>query len=130
MDEECRAGNAAAFAITLAGTGEVCGVIGLRVEPEHRRAELGFWLGVPYWGRGYCTEAAQAVVAFGFEVLKLNRIYAGHFKGNTASQRVMLKLGMRHEGCFRQHILKWDRFVDLENYALLASEFATRPTVK
>jgi RimJ/RimL family protein N-acetyltransferase len=97
--------------------------VGLHIAEAHRRAELGYWIGVPFWGRGYATEAARAAVAFGFETLRLNRIYAHHFAGNTASQRVLEKIGMRHEGRSRQHIQKWDRFVDLENYALLAEDF-------
>ena len=89
----------------------------------HRRAELGYWLGVPFWGKDYVTEAARAAVAFGFETLGLNRIYAHHFAGNTASGRVLEKIGMRHEGRSRQHIQKWDQFVDIENYGVLAEEF-------
>ncbi len=57
--------------------------------------------------RGYCTEAAEAVVWYGFEVLGLNRIYACHFKRNPASGRVVRKIGMTHEGCLRQHVKKW-----------------------
>ena len=56
-------------------------------------------------------------------MLGLHRIYAHHFAGNTASQRVLEKIGMRHEGRSRQHIRKWDQFVDVENYGLLAEEF-------
>jgi RimJ/RimL family protein N-acetyltransferase len=97
--------------------------VGLHIAEAHRRAELGYWIGVPFWGRGYATEAARAAVAFGFETLRLNRIYAHYFAGNTASQRVLEKIGMRHEGRSRQHIQKWDHFVDLENYALLAEDF-------
>lgn len=112
------------FAIALAESGELIGAVGLHLERADRRAELGFWLGTAHWGKGYCTEAARAAVAFGFETLKLHRIHASHFAGNSASRRVLEKLGMQHEGCSREHVQKWDRFVDLENYALLASEFS------
>ena len=96
---------------------------GLHIASAHRRAELGYWIGAPYWRKGFATEAASAALAFGFETLRLNRIYAHHFAGNTASQRVLEKIGMRHEGRSRRHIQKWDQFVDVENYGLLAEEF-------
>lgn len=122
-DEEFRAGRSAIFAVTIPPLGELCGAVGLVIAPAHQRAELGYWIGVPYWSRGFATEAAGAAIAFGFQTLRLNRIHASHFAGNAASQRVLEKIGMRHEGPARQHIRKWNRFIDLENYGLLASEF-------
>ena len=71
------------------------------------RAELGYWMGVPYWNHGYCSEAARALVAYGFEQMGLHRIYAHHFTRNPASGRVMQKAGMTYEGTLRQHIKKW-----------------------
>jgi ribosomal-protein-alanine N-acetyltransferase len=121
--EDFLAGRSVSFAISILPGDELCGAVGLHIAETHRRAELGYWIGVPFWGRGYATEAAHTAVAFGFETLRLNRIYAHHFAGNTASQRVLEKIGMRHEGRSRQHIQKWDRFVDLENYGLLAEDF-------
>jgi RimJ/RimL family protein N-acetyltransferase len=118
-----RAGRTVVFAIALLPARELCGGIGLNVASTHKHAELGYWIGVPFWGKGYVTEAAHAVVAFGFETLGLRRIYAHHFAGNTASQRVLEKIGMKHEGRFRQHVQKWDRFIDIENYGVLAEEF-------
>jgi RimJ/RimL family protein N-acetyltransferase len=123
MDGECQAGHSATFAVTILRGGELCGAVGFAIESVHQHAELGYWIGVPYWGRGFATEAASAVVTFGFETLKLHRIYAHHFAENHASRRVLEKIGMRHEGRSRQHVRKWNRFVDVENYGLLASEF-------
>jgi RimJ/RimL family protein N-acetyltransferase len=122
--EDFREGRSVSFAISLATGSELCGVLGLRIQDTHRHAELGYWIGVPFWGKGYVTEAARAVVAFGFDTLRLHRIYAHHFAGNTASGRVLEKIGMRHEGRSREHVLKWDKFVDIENYGVLAEEFA------
>ena len=122
-EEEFAAGRAATFAVTVSPSGELCGAVGLVVTTAHQRAELGYWIGIPYWGQGFATEAASAVIAFGFNTLRLNRIHASHFAGNTASQRVLEKIGMRHEGPARQHIRKWNRFIDLENYGLLEVEF-------
>jgi RimJ/RimL family protein N-acetyltransferase len=121
--EDFLAGRSVSFAISVLPGDELCGAVGLHLADEHKRAELGYWIGAPFWGRGYATEAAMAAVALGFETLRLNRIYAQHFAGNTASQRVLEKIGMRHEGRSRQHIQKWNRFVDVENYGLLAEEF-------
>jgi ribosomal-protein-alanine N-acetyltransferase len=122
-NEDFRAGRAVSFAITIRPGREISGGIGLVLADAHQHAELGYWIGVPYWGKGYATEAASAVVEFGFGTLHLNRIFAHHFAGNTGSQRVLEKIGMRHEGQFRKHIRKWDQFVDIENYGLLAEEF-------
>jgi len=123
MDAECRQGHAAVFAVTISSSSELCGACGLHVASAQRRAELGYWIGVPYWGRGFATEAAHAVVEFGFNTLGLHRIHASHFAGNAASGGVLEKIGMRHEGRSREHVQKWGRFVDLENYGLLAAEF-------
>lgn len=111
----------AVYAITTAD--DLLGAVGLVLEPQHSLAELGYWVGTPYWGHGYATEAARALVAFGFAQLELNRIQARHFVRNPSSGRVMQKLGMRFEGILRQAIRKWDRFEDVALYALLASEW-------
>jgi [ribosomal protein S5]-alanine N-acetyltransferase len=118
-----RAGALVNFAITLRSTGQLLGAIGLRVQPGHERAELGYWVGFPYWRNGYCTEAARAVIGYGFDTLGLHRIHASHLYRNPASGRVMVKLGMRYEGRLREHVRKWDRFEDLEKYGILRSEY-------
>jgi len=121
--EDFHAGRAVVFAISIPSGGELCGAVGLHTAEAHRHAELGYWIGVPFWGRGYATEAAFAAVAFGFENLGLNRIFAQCFAGNRASRRVLEKIGMRHEGRLRQHIEKWGELIDVDNYGLLATEF-------
>ena len=114
--------NELRLVIRLRRDGRLCGGIGLHPDDQHSRAELGYWIGVPFWGNGYATEAAQAVVRYGFEELKLNRIYAAHFSGNDASGRVLQKLGMRYEGRMRQALWKRDRFIDIERYAILRND--------
>jgi len=121
--EDLSSGRALHLGIVLRESNALCGGVGLRIESEHRRAELGYWIGVPYWGKGYATEAARAVVKYGFETLGLHRIFAGHFANNPASARVLRKIGMRHEGCQRAHILKWGEFLDLEMYGMLVADF-------
>ncbi len=111
------------LAITLRNDGKQIGGIGLRVDDQHQHAELGYWLGLPYWGQGYATEAGRELLRYGFEDLGLHRVFASHFKQNPSSGRILVKLGMRHEGCQREHLRKWDQFVDSELYGILRQEW-------
>jgi ribosomal-protein-alanine N-acetyltransferase len=114
------------LAITLLSDGRQIGGIGMRIEEQHRHAELGYWLGVDYWGQGYATESGREMIRYGFEQLDLHRIFATHFAHNPASGNILRKLGMRHEGCQREHLLKWGQFVDSEIYGLLRHEWEAR----
>ena len=114
------------FAIVKRDGDEILGVIGV-VPKEHNRVEIGYWIGVPHWGRGYVTEAARAVVDYAFGVLGVHRVEAAHFTRNPASGRVMQKIGMSREGTLRESILKWDEYIDTEMYSILRREWeATR----
>jgi ribosomal-protein-alanine N-acetyltransferase len=110
------------LAITRDPDGALVGAIELRFEPEHDRAELGYWIGKPYWGRGYATEAARALVRYSFDTLGLHRIYARHFTRNQASGKVLQKIGMTHEGQRRQHEKKWSIYEDEELYGMLKDD--------
>ena len=121
--KEYESGKLANFAIVLRSDGALVGAIGLKIVAEHSNAELGYWIGKPFWNQGYATEAAEAVLRFAFEELDLNRVCASHVKRNPASGRVMKKIGMTHEGCRRQHVLHWGVFEDLELYGILKSDF-------
>lgn len=122
-EEKSEKGELLNFAITLHKNGGLIGAIGLVISKRHESAELGYWIGKPYWDKGYCTEAAQAVIRYGFEQLNLNRIHASHFARNSSSGRVMEKIGMTYEGCLRQQMKKWDKFEDLKVYSILRREF-------
>ena len=111
------------FAVVLRANNQLVGAMGLVINEKHECAELGYWIGKPYWNKGYCTEAARAVLEYGFNQLNLNRIFAHHVKRNPASGRVMQKIGMTHEGSLKQHVKKWGAFEDLEAYAILRSEY-------
>lgn len=132
MAEQWIAGHKAAlagetevtYAVIDSETGELVGAIGLSLIMEHRRAELGYWIGVPYWGRGYGTEAANAVLRVAFEDLGLHRVLSRHFLRNPASGRVLQKIGMRQEGLMRQHFLKWGTYEDVVIYGILGVEWA------
>lgn len=110
------------FAVTLKVTGDLIGACGLDIQVIHERAELGYWIGKPYWNHGYATEAARAVIAYGFS-RGLNRIFAEHYHTNPASGKVLQNTGMVHEGCRRQHMLKWGEPMDMEVYGVLAGEW-------
>ncbi|OGO30889.1 MAG: GNAT family N-acetyltransferase [Chloroflexi bacterium RBG_16_56_11] len=112
------------FAITDRQDGRLLGGIGFHdVDRESECAEIGYWIAKPYWRNGYGTEAARAILKYGFEVMGLNRIHARHFKHNPASGRIMQKIGMKYEGSLRQHFKKMGNFVDFELYGILKSEY-------
>lgn len=121
--ESARESDKLWLAITLRSDGHQIGGIGLRVEEQHKHAELGYWLGVNFWGRGYATEAAREIVRYGFQILGLHRIFASHFKHNPASGHILRKIGMQYEGCQREHLRKWDQFVDSELYGIIRREW-------
>ena len=120
--KEIEDGKLSNFAITLKNTGQLIGAVGLHINKRFNRAELGYWVGVPYWNKGYCTEAARAMIKHGLEDLKLHRIFATHFVGNDASGRVMQKTGMKYEGLLRQHVCKDGQYYDLIMYSILNSD--------
>jgi RimJ/RimL family protein N-acetyltransferase len=126
----CRAahegGTEIIFAVERALDGVLVGAIGLAVEPHRACAKLGYWIGMPYWGHGYATESAATVVAYGFETLALERIWAPRFRGNAASARVLEKIGFAHEGCRRQFIAERARTETVEQHGCLRWEYFAR----
>ncbi|HLN59950.1 MAG TPA: GNAT family N-acetyltransferase [Symbiobacteriaceae bacterium] len=121
--EAAAKGNGYVFAITRKEDGLLVGVIGLNVHPEFKRAEMNYWVGRPYWGQGVATEAARAMLRFGFEELGMNKIYAAFLTRNPASGKVMAKMGMTYEGVLRQHVIKWGQYEDVGYYSILRSEY-------
>lgn len=114
-----RRGELVNFAITLKSSGDFIGAIGLRLDSENNEAEVGYWLGKPYWGQGYATEAAVPVIELAFWELDLDRVRAFHFTRNPASGRVLEKVGMSYKGRLNQAQEKWGEQVDLEEYEIL-----------
>jgi RimJ/RimL family protein N-acetyltransferase len=104
--------------------GALVGGIGLTVERDHDRAELGYWLGRSFWGRGLATEAGAAVLGFAFEELGLERVFASCLGSNDRSRHVLEKLGFRAEGVFRRHVRRFGAREDLAWYGLLRDEWA------
>jgi RimJ/RimL family protein N-acetyltransferase len=128
------------FAITLAGTrtpgreqdvtdtGHIIGTISvnLRKAPAEKSAELGYWIGVQYWNKGFATEAAHAAINFAFGRLGYDEIVARHFASNPASGRVMQKLGMTLDPTFSGVQLKEDALLDVVGYSLLREEWRVK----
>lgn len=116
--EGWRDDKSATWAITLEGA--FIGCVGLVfVSRAHARASLGYWIAHALWRRGYATEAARAVVDWGLAD-GWHRIEATHLTRNPASGRVMQKLAMHHEGRLRDYFRRFDRWEDIELYALIA----------
>ncbi|MFW5839747.1 MAG: GNAT family N-acetyltransferase [Planctomycetota bacterium] len=107
------------LAIVLQSSGQLIGAIGLMTQPDHDRAELGYWVGPEHWSHGYCTEAARAVVEYGFATMGLHRIYAHYMEGNDASGKVMEKIGLQYEGRLVDHVVKDDGYRTIICYGLL-----------
>jgi len=99
------------------------GAVSLNVEPLDRRGSLGYWLDRDHWGRGYVTEASKAILEYGFHTLDLNKVTAECFSRNLASQKVMTKIGMKHEGSKKKHYEKWGEFLDSEEYGILREDW-------
>ncbi len=122
LETECANGKGVAFAITNKDDGLI-GCISLGINNSHRRAELGYWIGRKYWNKGYWTEASIALIQYGFEKIKLNKIHAHHFTRNPASGRVMSKSGMKYEGTLRQQVIKDGIYEDLAVYSILREDY-------
>ena len=106
------------FAIDIQG--EAAGGIGIRLQSDiHKKnAEIGYWLGESFWGKGIITEAIKEIIEFGFENYDINRIFAKPFGTNPASQRVLEKSGFKLEGKFEKTLLKNGEYLDELIYAI------------
>lgn len=112
------------FGIELKETGKFIGTIDLRVKDEKHRAIMGYVLNKAFHGKGYMTEAAEAVLRYAFTILELDCVAALHDDRNTASGKVMERLGMQKEGVMR-HVGKWKKgeyFNDVY-YSILREEY-------
>lgn len=123
--EGAAAGRSVQFVIV--DEGWIAGVVGFHeIDWEHGQVELGYWLAEDRQGRGLMTRAAAELARIAFEELGLNRIGIKTATGNARSRAVPVRLGFRHEGVIREGERLYDRFVDLDVFALLASEWRAR----
>ena len=109
------------FAIEL--DHEFVGVLGMILQPDvcSKGAEIGYWIGEPYWNKGISTVALSLATRYGFEQLELERLYAGVFAFNDPSKKVLEKCGYKLEGISRNAFFKNGELVDEYRYAKLRS---------
>ncbi len=107
------------FAIDF--NGELCGLVGLILQKDvyRKSAEIGYWIGEPYWGEGIATQAIGLLVRHAFDELALVRLYAGVFEYNVGSMRVLEKNGFAKEGISKKAVLKNGEFWAEHRYALI-----------
>ncbi len=117
------AGEHVTLAIALREDGALIGCMTLHLNARDRNAELGYWIGAPYWGRGYATEAANEILRYGFEELGLHRVHVSHLGNNPASGKVLQKVGMSYEGTRPEHYERWGEHQDSVLYGLLANDW-------
>jgi len=112
------------LAVCLRGETRLFGNCGIRLSKENSQvADIGYELAPEHWGRGYATEAARAIVAFGFSELKVHRVETWCIAENTGSARVMEKIGMKREGRFRDKEWFKGRWWDTLLYSILEPEW-------
>lgn len=114
----------------IASSREVIGGIGIHLQPDiyRRSAELGYWVGEPFWGKGIATAAVKAVVGHAFTNFDVVRLFAGVFEGNVASARVLEKAGFTLESRMRTSVTKEGRLLDQWMYVILREEWEKRKT--
>jgi RimJ/RimL family protein N-acetyltransferase len=118
--------NGRGIALAIVRKQEIVGAVTLTVQPDHRRAELGYWLGSAHWGHAFALEAAGALIDWAFRELKIERVFAQYLDDNRRSGRVLEKLGMLREGVRRGHVKKGNRQLDAHQYGVLRKEWRQR----
>lgn len=122
-EDSFSSGKSAQFAITERAGGALAGAIGVDFMPRHAKAEIGYWIGRPFWGRGYATEAGRAVVRWAFASRGVERVESFCFTKNTASARVLEKIGLRREGLARGYVKKGSGRMDCVMFGVVREEF-------
>lgn len=106
------------FAITDRKNGELFGAIALSNNQRFNHGEIAYWIGEEYWGNGYATEAAEAILQFAFTEKHYHKVFARYFHSNPASGRVLQKLGMEKEGILIDHVRKENQYINLVYYGI------------
>lgn len=115
------------LAIVLKSDRRLIGGCGFCVSSsDNREGWFGYCLNRSFWGKGFATETAGALVRFGFDVLGLHRVFATCVPLNVASSRVMEKVGMTREGCLREHRWVKGKWRDSLSYSILEREWKKR----
>jgi len=118
---ECVVGITPETSFAIAVDDEAVGGIGFTIQPDvaHRSAEIGYWLGEEFWGRGIATDALIAVTNYAFKNYDVCRLYAHVFDWNPASARVLEKAGYEFEGRLRKSVTKAGQTIDQLMYGLV-----------
>jgi ribosomal-protein-alanine N-acetyltransferase len=90
----------------------------------HQTMELGYWIGEPFWGKGYIVEASRSVLNLAFKEHRPQRMQARVIDGNEASMRVLQKLGFTTEGKLRRALLRRGNFEDVWLFSILREEWS------
>ncbi len=98
---------------------EFCGMIGLVAQTDvyRRTAEIGYWIGEPYWNKGIATKCVKLVTGYGFNELGFIRIHTGIFEYNTGSMKVLLKNGYSKDGIFKRAVFKNGQVYDEHRFS-------------
>lgn len=112
------------YGMFLKHTGEYIGNIGIaNINKLHNRGEITYFISPKYWNKGFATEGGRAILAFGFEDLKLKKVAGACMSINPASRRVMEKLGFIYEGTSRCELLKDRKYYDIDRLSILDNEY-------
>lgn len=119
------------LAIVLKAEGRLIGSCGIHISsPENKEGWIGYCLNRHFWGRGYATETASALVGFGFAQLSLHRIFATCVPANTASAHVLEKTGLKSEGHLREHRWVKGAWRDSLLYATIDREWNASKSIR
>lgn len=119
-----KAGEKPILTFAVETNNKLVGNISLKPQDDiHRHsAELGYWIGEPYWGNGYATQAIQNIVTYGFQEINLARIFATVMENNQGSMKALTKSGFQLEGISKKGFIKNDRYLDEHRFAILNPE--------
>lgn len=124
LQQSFEEGSAYEFSVFLKENNRYIGNCGLvAFSKVHKHAEVGYFIDVEEWGKGYATEACRKIIDYGFQHHQLNRIYSRCMVRNAASRKVMEKSGMTFEGRHRQQFLKDGVYEDMDYFAILAEDY-------
>ena len=107
------------MSVAIEYEGKFCGMMGLTAQHDvyRRTAEIGYWLGEPFWNKGIATTAVKLITDYGFNALGFIRIHTGIFEYNIASMKVLEKNGYKKDGVFEKNIIKNGKIVDEHRYS-------------
>lgn len=118
------------LAVALLPDDKLVGMISLQIHPAFPRGEIGYWIAPDFQGRGLASEAAKALVEYGFREQQLHRIQGMHFPENPASGRVLQNAGMRYEGTLKDYVLVDGEWKDCLMYAAVINESSSAPDMQ